>query len=184
MSLILGIDPGTLLLGYALLALPTKNQAKPQIVLMDSLDLRGETEQGAKLQKIFEQIQSLIHTHQPQYAAIEAPFFGKDVQAMLKLGRSQGIALLCFNLAQIPYQEYSPKEVKKAVTGKGNASKEQLAAMLQHQVLGQVQGPSLDASDALGVAYCHYRNLQQISTGAKKYDNWASFLKQEKRTWP
>jgi crossover junction endodeoxyribonuclease RuvC len=175
MPIILGIDPGSNLLGFAFLDCPSKG--KPRLIRMDVIDLRGEDQQAEKLKQIFEDLQTLIKLYEPQQAAIEAPFYGKDVQAMLKLGRAQGVAMLAVACAGLSIVEYSPRSVKKAVTGKGNATKEQVARMLQHMVEGDLSTTYLDASDALGVAYCHYLNTQKPQLGGKKYDSWSSFVK-------
>lgn len=173
---ILGIDPGTNLLGYAILEIPARG--KPLISCYGRLDLRAYKKQAPKLRQIFQELQHLIRQHQPTEAAIEAPFFGKDVQAMLKLGRAQGAAMLVAALEGLVVEEYSPRSIKKAVTGKGSASKQQVAGMLPHLIQGELQDISLDASDAIGAAYCHYLQKRQGSTGQKRYKDWKSFLKE------
>lgn len=177
MAIILGIDPGSQVLGYAFLE--TGLRGKPRLVCMDVLDLRKTLEQSLKLHSIFEDLQRLIALYAPTQGAVEAPFYGKDPQAMLKLGRCQGVAMLCMSLNSLEPKEYSPKEVKKAVTGKGQASKEQVAKMLPHLVDGQIVHKMYDAYDALAVAYCHYLGGSQSSLGGakKKHSDWGSFLK-------
>lgn len=176
MSIIVGIDPGSNLLGYAFLQ--TQERNKPRLIAMGTLDMRDEESQAAKLHFIFEELQNLLKIYEPTQAAIEAPFYGKDVQAMLKLGRAQGVAMLTLKVFGLEPTEYSPRSVKKAVTGQGQASKEQVARMLPHLIVGDLTATTLDATDALGIAYCHYLSQQQTGLGAgKKYDNWAAFLK-------
>lgn len=173
---ILGIDPGSNLLGYAILEIPARG--KPVISCYGRLDLRSYENQATKLRQIFQELQHLIRQHQPTDAAIEAPFFGKNVQAMLKLGRAQGAAMLVAALEGLEVEEYSPRSIKKAVTGKGSASKQQVAGMLPHLVKGDLREISLDASDAIGAAYCHYLQKQQGRSGQqKRYKDWSSFLK-------
>lgn len=178
-SIILGIDPGSNLLGYAVLEVG-KQGSKPRLLIMDTLDIRGDEDHPTKLKHIFETVQSIIDQYQPTTAGIEAPFYGKDAQAMLKLGRAQGTAIAAIACKGIAVTEYSPRSVKKAVTGNGNASKEQLAGMLQHVVEGEIQSKFIDASDAVGVAYCHYINTNGRggnSVGGKKSSGWGNFLK-------
>lgn len=179
MTIILGIDPGSNLLGYAFLAVPASG--KPQVLAMDTLDLRSEEDHPAKLKQIFESLQVLIDEYKPTSAAIEAPFYGKDAQAMLKLGRAQGVAMVAMACKGLTAIEYSPRSVKKAVTGNGNAAKEQVAGMLPHLVEGIRETRFLDASDALGIAYCHYlQTNSRLGGGGKKYSGWASFLNEQK----
>lgn len=172
---ILGIDPGSNLMGYAILEV--LQRGKPLVHCYGQLDLRTFDKQANKLRHIFQELQHLIRLHQPSEAAVEAPFFGKDVQAMLKLGRAQGAAMLVAALEGLEVEEYSPRRIKKAVTGKGSASKEQVAGMLPHLIQGQLQNISLDASDAIGAAYCHYLQKKQGQIGGKRYKDWSSFLK-------
>lgn len=174
-SIILGIDPGSNLLGYAFLQVPVGG--KPNLVMMDVLDMRKEDDHFAKLQRIFVELTRLIGLYAPTEVAIEAPFYGKDVQAMLKLGRAQGVAITAAINQGLSVEEYSPRSIKKAVTGNGNASKEQVAKMLPHLINGEIAYKFLDASDALGVAYCHYIERSSVLGGGKKHKGWGDFLK-------
>lgn len=173
-KIILGIDPGSNLLGYAFLQ--TGGQ-KPRLVSMGVLDMRKFETQTEKLKFIFEELQKLAVLYEPSEAAIEAPFYGKDVQAMLKLGRAQGAAMTAIACKGISVVEYSPRSIKKAVTGKGNASKEQVAAMLPHIIDGDFHHKFMDATDAVGVAFCHYLQGNSILGSGKKYSGWGDFLK-------
>lgn len=174
-KIILGIDPGTNLLGYAFIQVV--NDSKPRIIAMDSLDMRKMTTHAVKLAHIFNELKRLIALYSPNEAAIEAPFYGKDVQAMLKLGRSMGAAMVAISVHDVPLTEYSPRSIKKAVTGNGNASKEQVSRMLPHIVEGTMNTRFADSSDALGVAYCHYLQQNSKGLGGKKYNDWSSYLK-------
>lgn len=174
-KIILGIDPGSNLLGYAFIQVIGKK--KPRLITMGVLDMRSQNSQAAKLAYIFTELQKLIQLYEPTDASIEAPFYGKNVQSMLKLGRAQGAAIVAVAERGIPLEEYAPRSIKKAVTGKGAASKEQVARMLPHVIEGDISGQSLDATDALGVAFCHHIQTQGMALGQKKYSNWDSFLK-------
>lgn len=171
---LLGIDPGTNVLGYAVLGV-MGGQIKALeigVAKMNHLDTHTE-----KLGKIYERISSLIEVHQPREMAIEAPFFGKNVQSMLKLGRAQGVAMAAAINSKIPVTEYAPRKIKQSVTGKGNASKEQVAAMLENILSCKLDGYYLDATDALGVAVCHYYQSRSPLGGKKRYNDWGAFLK-------
>jgi crossover junction endodeoxyribonuclease RuvC len=128
-----------------------------------------------KLKKIFERMLQLIDEYKPDEVAIEAPFYGKNVQSMLKLGRAQGVAMAAALYRQVPIFEYSPKKIKQSITGRGNASKEQVASMLQTLIHIQDPPEYLDATDGLAAAVCHYFQNQPDSTG-KKYGSWKSFI--------
>ena len=141
------------------------------------INLIKYTTHEIKLKKIFERIISLIDEFSPDEMALEAPFYGKNVQSMLKLGRAQGVAMAAALSREIPIVEYSPKSVKQSVTGNGNASKEQVAYMLESLLKQKLQGEFFDATDALAVAVCHHyheNNLQSTKTGTKK--GWGAFL--------
>ncbi len=151
--LILGIDPGTQILGYSLL---DTDENKPRLVVMDVLYLRKIAEFSLRIRKIFDTTQRIIDSYHPDHLAIEAPFAGKNVQSMLKLGKAQGVAIGAAMSRDLSYTEYEPAAVKQRVTGNGNAAKEQVAMMLQ-SLFGFKNMPSyLDASDALAVAYTCY----------------------------
>ncbi|AEK22672.1 crossover junction endodeoxyribonuclease RuvC [Capnocytophaga canimorsus] len=173
-KIILGIDPGTTIMGFGLIKV-----VKQQISLLqlNELQLKKYDNHYLKLRIIFERTLELIDSYHPDELAIEAPFFGKNVQSMLKLGRAQGVAMAAGLSRQIPITEYEPKKVKMAITGNGNASKEQVAKMLQ-QMLNIKQMPQfLDATDGLAVAVCHHFNSGKIVAG-KSYSSWESFVNQ------
>jgi crossover junction endodeoxyribonuclease RuvC len=172
-QIILGIDPGTNIMGYAVIQFINN---KLSLVAMDVLKFTAQEEPLTKLKDIFEGIVRIIEKYNPDNVAIEAPFFGKNVQSMLKLGRAQGVAIAAALFKNIPVFEYSPRKVKMAITGKGSASKEQVAAMLHHLIDFDREQKYLDASDALGIAMCHYlQGKRPISE--KSYSGWATFLK-------
>jgi crossover junction endodeoxyribonuclease ruvC len=173
-KIILGIDPGTTIMGFGIIQV-VKNQMK--FVQMNELLLNKYDDHYLKLKLIFERTIELIDTYKPDELAIEAPFFGKNVQSMLKLGRAQGVAMAAGLSREVPITEYEPKKVKMAITGNGNASKEQVAKMLQ-QLLNFRELPShLDATDGLAVAVCHFFNGGKKEKG-KSYSSWESFVKQ------
>ncbi|MFC5269948.1 crossover junction endodeoxyribonuclease RuvC [Adhaeribacter terreus] len=170
-KIILGIDPGTNIMGYALLVV---KGSKMQVLKHDVINLKNITNHAVKLKKIFDRTQELITEYLPDEMAIEAPFYGTNVQSMLKLGRAQGVAIAAALSRDIPYVEYAPKKVKQSITGNGNASKEQVAQMLL-QIFKIAEMPKLfDATDALAVALCHhYQRGNNSQAGAK---SWKSFL--------
>ena len=170
--LILGIDPGTTVMGYGLIKVEG-NQLT--LLLMDELILNKYDSHYLRLKKIFERTTQIIDEFHPDELAIEAPFFGKNVQSMLKLGRAQGVAMAAGLQREIPITEYLPKKVKMAIVGNGNASKEQVAAMLQRLLNIKTLPTKLDATDGLAVAVCHYFNSGN-KTGEKKYGSWKSFI--------
>lgn len=170
---IIGVDPGTNVLGYAVV------EASPRayvIQTMGVIHLAKFPDHQTKLKEIFLQLQELIEAYLPTHMAIEAPFYGKNAQSMLKLGRAQGVAMTAAITMGLNIAEYAPKRIKQAVTGNGNASKEQVAGMLQSITKYKMDMKHLDATDALGAAVCHYQHLQSPLSSGKKMD-WASFLK-------
>ena len=173
---ILGIDPGTQILGYALLKVEGNKQ---QVLLMDVLKLSHHKDIYERLEKIHTKVCELIELYKPQTFAIEAPFFGKNVQSMLKLGRAQGVAIAAAMQAKLDVTEYSPKKVKQSITGNGNADKEQVWKMLQ-QILHIEEKPQYyDATDALAVALCHcYQTSNTVLNNAKGFKGWDDFIKQ------
>ncbi len=173
-KIILGIDPGTVIMGFGLITVEQKNM---QLLEMGILKLSTKMDAYERLQLIHEKVASLITYHRPTCFAIEAPFFGKNVQSMLKLGRAQGVAIAAAMQAGISVTEYSPKKVKQSITGNGNASKEQVMKMLQRMLNIQEENPYYDASDALSVAVCHHFQDNPIlqSTG-KKIKDWSDFI--------
>lgn len=175
--IILGIDPGTTIMGFGLIKVVNK---KMEFVQLNELNLSKYKDHYLKLKLIFERTIELIDSHHPDEIAIEAPFFGKNVQSMLKLGRAQGVAMAAGLSREIPITEYLPKKIKMAITGNGNASKEQVAKMLQ-SLLGLKTIPkNLDATDGLAAAVCHFYNSGRIEIG-KTYSGWDSFVKQNEK---
>ncbi|HPW88124.1 MAG TPA: crossover junction endodeoxyribonuclease RuvC [Kaistella chaponensis] len=174
-KIILGIDPGTTIMGFGLISVKGN---KIEMISMHELILKKYPNHATKLKYIFERTLSLIDEFHPDEVALEAPFFGKNVQSMLKLGRAQGVAMAASLYRDVPITEYSPKKIKMAITGNGNASKEQVAGMLK-TLLNMKEFPTknLDASDGLAVAVCHHFNSGTISQ-EKSYTGWDSFLKQ------
>ena len=172
-KIILGIDPGTTIMGFGLIKVKDK---KMSLILMNELNLTKYKDHYLKLKLIFERTISLIESYNPDEIAIEAPFFGKNIQSMLKLGRAQGVAMAAGLTREIPIQEYSPKKIKMSITGNGNASKEQVAKMLQSLLKIEKLPKNLDSTDGLAAAVCHFYNSQN-SFSEKKYSGWASFVK-------
>ncbi len=173
--IILGIDPGTLVMGYGLVHIQND---KLSLIALDVIKLDKLDEHADRLKKIFERVVELIDQYKPDELAIEAPFFGKNVQSMLKLGRAQGVAIAAALSKNIPMTEYSPKKIKMSITGNGNASKEQVAAMLESLLNFKHDDKYLDATDALGAAVCHYFQNKTAASGAKKsYSGWDAFIK-------
>jgi crossover junction endodeoxyribonuclease RuvC len=173
--IILGIDPGTTILGYGLIKVEGK---KMSLVALGVLHLEKIEDHHLKLQKIFERCIELIDGFHPDELAIEAPFFGKNVQSMLKLGRAQGVAIAAALSRKLPVMEYAPRKIKQSITGNGNASKEQVAAMLQRllSIPEQDMPAKLDATDGLAAAVCHYYQSSSPLSGGKSYNSWKSFL--------
>jgi len=148
-----------------------------EFIQLNELNLKKYDDHYLKLKLIFERTIELIDTHHPDEMAIEAPFFGKNVQSMLKLGRAQGVAMAAGLSREIPITEYSPKKIKMAITGNGNASKEQVAKMLQNLLTLKELPKNLDATDGLAAAVCHFYNAGRITVG-KSYSGWSAFVKQ------
>jgi len=171
--IILGIDPGTTIMGFGLIKVVKK---KMEFIQMNELILKKYDDPYTKLKLIFERTIELIDTYHPDEIAIEAPFFGKNVQSMLKLGRAQGVAMAAGLSREIPITEYLPKKIKMAITGNGNASKEQVALMLQSVLQLKSLPKNLDATDGLAAAVCHFYNSGVVVKG-KNYSGWASFVK-------
>ena len=173
-SIILGIDPGTTIMGFGIIKVVNKSM---QFVQLNELQLKKYGDHYLKLKLIFERTVELIDTYHPDEIAIEAPFFGKNVQSMLKLGRAQGVAMAARLSREVPITEYSPKKIKMAITGNGNASKEQVAKMLQSLLNLKTLPKNLDSTDGLAAAVCHFYNKGKVSIG-KSYSGWSSFVKQ------
>ena len=173
-KIILGIDPGTRFLGYGLIKITNE---KVTILQYGVLNLTKYTTQGAKFLKIHERVLGILEEFLPDEIAIESPFFGKNVQSMLKLGRVQGMVMSLAFSKSIPISEYEPKKIKQSVTGNGNSSKEQVAKMVE--VIGNVKldAKLFDATDALGIAICHHfhnNNITSTIKGTKK--GWGAFV--------
>lgn len=173
-KIILGIDPGTTIMGYGVLRI---SGTKPELIAMGVIDLRKLGNHYLKLRHIFERVTGIIESFLPDEVAIEAPFFGKNVQSMLKLGRAQGVAMAAALSRDIPITEYAPLKIKMAITGSGNASKEQVAGMLQRMLkFSKSEMPAfMDATDALAAAYCHYLQMGKPDV-ASEYKGWKDFL--------
>lgn len=173
-TIILGIDPGTTIMGYGIIKV-TGN--KVEMLVMGILDLKKYSNHYIKLQKIFSRTLSLIDEFHPDCMAIEAPFFGKNVQSMLKLGRAQGVAMSAALYRDLPITEYAPLKIKMAITGNGRASKEQVADMLRRylNISSGEMLPQLDATDGLAAAYCHFLQAGR-PTGENEYSGWKDFI--------
>ena len=172
-KIILGIDPGTNLMGYGVLRVCDR---KAEMVAMGIIDLRKFSDHYLKLGHIFERVSGIIEAYLPDEMAIEAPFFGQNVQSMLKLGRAQGVAMAAAIHRQVPITESAPMKIKMAITGQGAASKEQVADMLRRMLKldAKEMGKYMDASDALAAAYCHYLQMGRPASD-KKYSSWKDF---------
>ncbi|MEY4927773.1 MAG: hypothetical protein RI894_2209 [Bacteroidota bacterium] len=172
---IIGIDPGTNILGYAVIEIVNKQL---RIIGIDVLKMDKIDNHPDKLKEIFENMQKIIKHFEPQEMALEAPFFGVNAQTMLKLGRAQGVAMAAGLVAGLSINEYPPKKVKMSVTGNGNATKEQLAAMLSQTFGKQIQTDYIDATDALGVAVCHYYQTN-MNLGGTRFKDWKDFIQKK-----
>jgi crossover junction endodeoxyribonuclease RuvC len=174
-KIILGIDPGTVVMGYGLIGVKGSTL---HLIEMDVIKLGSIKDIYERLQRIHEKVGSVIQTHQPTDFAIEAPFFGKNVQSMLKLGRAQGVAIATAMSNGLMVTEYSPKKVKQSVTGNGNADKEQVWKMLQHYLEFKAKPKYYDATDALAVALCHhFQTHKSVTATAGKVKGWEEFIK-------
>jgi crossover junction endodeoxyribonuclease RuvC len=182
--IILGIDPGTIVMGYGVIHCKGK---EAELLALGVLKLDKYDDYALKLKKIFERTVGLIDEYKPDELAIEAPFFGKNVQSMLKLGRAQGVAIAAAMSRELAVNEYSPKKIKQSITGSGNASKEQVSAMLQRILKFENDSKFFDATDGLAAAYCHFLQNKLVipelkSTGKskipakKKASSWESFV--------
>ena len=174
-KIIIGIDPGTNILGYGIIHVKAK---KLSLINFGVIHLSKLATHPDKLKKIFERLDHIIKEYKPDEMAIEAPFFGKNVQSMIKLGRAQGVAIAASLSNNVPFEEYTPRRVKQAVTGNGDASKEQVEAMLQ-TILGFSEMPKyLDSTDGLAIAVCHYFSKGVGEHNKAKGNKWESFLKE------
>ncbi len=172
-KIILGIDPGTSVMGFGLIEIRGKEM---KLLLLDELILSKFDSHYLRLKKIYDKTLHIIDTYHPDEIAIEAPFYGKNVQSMLKLGRAQGVAMSAGLSREVPITEYAPKKIKTAITGNGNASKEQVAGMLRNLLKIEELPMHLDATDGLAAAVCHFFNMGKKS-GVKNYSGWASYVK-------
>ncbi|OLY94040.1 crossover junction endodeoxyribonuclease RuvC [Cnuella takakiae] len=181
-KIILGVDPGTLVMGYGLIA---ASGDTIKVISIDALKLSAKKDNYERLRLIYQKIAEIVQLYKPTEFAIEAPFFGKNVQSMMKLGRAQGVAIAAAMAGNIPVTEYSPKKVKQAITGNGNADKEQVWQMLQ-RITGLEDRPAVfDASDALAVAICHHFSAQRPYAASatpnkrgRSKAGWDAFLQQ------
>lgn len=172
--IILGIDPGTIVMGYGVIEVEGQQL---KLLSMGVVQLSKYGDSVQKLKIISEKVTGLIHQYHPKECAIEAPFFGKNVQSMLKLGRAQGVAIAAALLQEVEVIEYAPKKIKQSITGNGNAGKEQVAAMLQHLCKFTMQPKFLDASDGLAAAVCHhFQTSGGIKPKAGKVSGWKDFI--------
>lgn len=174
-KIILGIDPGTNVLGYGILEISEKDM---RLHCLGVFHLRKEKDHYQKLNRIYELMRELIQEHHPHEMAIESPFFGKNIQSMLKLGRAQGVAITVALAESIPVFEYSPRKIKQSVTGNGNASKQQVSGVLKQLfVLEKEETKFFDATDALAAAVCHHFQNNSVSgSPSKKFNGWGDFL--------
>jgi crossover junction endodeoxyribonuclease RuvC len=173
-KIILGIDPGTTIMGYGIIKATGENVS---LIDFNDFSLKKLDNHYLKLKKIFSSLTEIIDKYNPDEIAIEAPFFGKNVQSMLKLGRAQGVAMAAGLVKEIPITEYSPKKIKMAITGNGNASKEQVAKMLQSILKFDEIPKNLDSTDGLAAAMCHFFNSKKITSIGTKFSGWQSYIK-------
>ncbi len=170
----MGIDPGTLLMGYGIIKVSHNGVA---LIMMDVLKLSSKKDAYERLQIIHEKVCQLVKDHSPHALAIEAPFFGKNVQSMLKLGRAQGVAIAAAMQAGVPVTEYSPRKIKQSITGNGNADKLQVLKMLQRILCFEDNPKYYDATDALAAAVCHhFQGNISVNPTSKKINGWKDFL--------
>ncbi|HXR83566.1 MAG TPA: crossover junction endodeoxyribonuclease RuvC [Hanamia sp.] len=175
-KIILGIDPGTLVMGFGIIEISSSGMS---LIVMDVLKLSPKKDAYERLQIIHEKVSGLLREFCPHEFAIEAPFFGKNVQSMLKLGRAQGVAIAAAMQAGIPVTEYSPRKVKQSITGNGNADKLQVLKMLQRLISFEENPKYFDATDALAVAVCHhFQGNSLLNKSPKKLNGWKDFLVQ------
>ena len=172
-KIILGIDPGTTIMGYGLIKVLNNNMS---FMLLNELNLKKLNNHYLKLNHIFNRTVEIIDNYNPDEIAIEAPFFGKNVQSMLKLGRAQGVAMAAGLSRQVPITEYSPKKIKMSITGNGSASKEQVAKMLKNILSFDEMPKNLDSTDGLAAAVCHFYNSDKLISD-KKYSSWNTYIK-------
>lgn len=172
-KIILGIDPGTNILGYGVIRIDSKG---PHYVTMGVFDLRKIKEPFEKLANIFSGVNELIEEYHPDELAVESPFYGKNVQVVLKLGRAQGAAITAAIMHGLSVAEYAPRKAKIAICGNGAASKEQVAMMIQKTLKVQLDPKYLDATDALAIALCHHYQMSNPLAGSGAKSDWKKFL--------
>ena len=170
----LGIDPGTTIMGYGVIRVINKQM---EVIDMNIINLSKIKEHSLKLKHVFEGTIGLVDRYNPDEVSLEAPFFGKNVQSMLKLGRAQGVAMAAALHREVPIFEYTPKRIKKSITGNGNASKNQVASMLQSLFKIKELPKHLDATDGLAAAACHIFQRDAEKKG-RNYSDWSAYLKQ------
>ena len=176
-KLIMGIDPGTNFMGYAIIKVAGKSQ-RPELIVSGVVDMDKISDPYLKLQRIFRRTLQVIDSYRPDELAIEAQFFGKNVQSMLKLGRAQGVAIAAALQRDIPIFEYAPRKVKMSVTGSGTASKEQIAVLLGKFMTIRTTSEMLDETDAIAIAYCHYLETSRpLPAGGSGCKSWSDFVK-------
>lgn len=175
-KIILGIDPGTTVMGYGIIHFKGKEM---KLLNFGIIQLSKLPTHPDKLKRIFERLDGIIKEYRPDEMAIEAPFFGKNVQSMLKLGRAQGVAIAAALSHNVPFEEYTPRRIKQSITGSGAASKEQVATMLQNLLKFDEMPKYLDATDGLAVALCHHfsKGIGEHNKASKGGNNWSAFLK-------
>lgn len=173
-TIILGVDPGTTIMGFGILHV---QGTKLEVLELNTVMLHKLGDHYLKLKRIFERSLQIIDQFQPDHLAIEAPFYGKNVQSMLKLGRAQGVVMAAAMYRNIPVTEYAPKKIKQAITGSGNSSKEQVSYMLKQMLKLNVVPKDFDATDGLAAAVCHHLQSRNPLSQGKSYSNWDAFLK-------
>ena len=171
--IILGIDPGTTIMGYGLIRQDGK---EPKLITMGVIELHKIARHYDRLRRIFHRVDQVIQEHGPDHVALEAPFYGKNVQSMLKLGRAQGVAMSAALSHSLPIFEYAPRKIKQSITGNGNASKEQVANMLQSMFSIDEMPKNLDATDGLAAAVCHFYNCKTQASGGD-YTSWKDYMR-------
>lgn len=173
--IIIGIDPGTNVMGYGILGVKGK---KPSMIAMGVIRLSKLEDHYMRLRRIYDRVQGLVDQYLPDEMAVEAPFFGKNVQSMLKLGRAQGVAIAAALSRDVPIHEYEPRKIKMAITGNGGASKEQVQELLKRILTIPAESilPELDATDALGAALCHFYETSRPTAATSSCKSWKEFI--------
>lgn len=174
-KLILGIDPGTNLMGYGIIKVTGKQ--KVEVIVSGVVNMKKLDNQYLKLQTIFKKTIQIIDQYKPDELAIESQFFGNNIQSMLKLGRAQGVAIAAALERDMPIFEYAPRKIKMSITGTGTASKEQMAILLQNFLKIKSTPRSFDETDALAIAYCHFLQSNSIQSKSKS-KSWSDYIKQ------